>query len=370
MGTQAQTLRLTSLDCPDILKLPEDSNYSPRTVEMRYLKLSAYSLTLVAFICADAISNDNLCFDANGDGEENIADFAYGVAYMYDSGPPPLSFQEADFDRRRLYTIADLAGIIFCTAIAICDGPTIDCANDPLRAPLYPTLDTTYRIIYPNTVPANVSTFVLWLSLNQREWDIFGFTLPLEILLDGQPASVDSIVFPETGQPLEELILHSNIHDSGKIVLGAWSLFAGPSGAGRFVEIYLATPNSPTPLTLEVQWTTLVPKLGPPEDSSLYPQIVNGLLSPSSAFFLPLLVVESCCSLAGDADNSGDVNIADAIFIAKYAFVPGSSAPPCCEESDADGSGDVNIGDSIYIVKYVFQNGLEPVCPSPGVVCL
>ncbi|MCH7878956.1 MAG: dockerin type I repeat-containing protein [candidate division Zixibacteria bacterium] len=323
---------------------------------MRYLKLSAYSLALAAFFCADAISNDNYCADANGDGKENIVDITYGLAYMYDSGPPPVSFQEADFDRRRLYTIADLAGIIQCV---FCDGPPIDCANDPLGAPIYPALDTTFKIIYPNTVPANVSTFVLCLNLNEREWDIKGFTLPLEILLDGQSASVDSIVFPETDQPLEELALLSNIHDSGKIVLGALSIPAGPSGAGRFAEIYLATPDSPTPLTLEVQWTTLVPKLGPPEDSSLYPLVVTSLGSPD---FLPLLV-GSCCLLAGDANGDGRVNIADVTFIISRIFT-GGAPPPCNDAADANGDNTNNIIDITYLIARIFADGPAPVCGS------
>ncbi len=326
---------------------------------MRILKFGACSLALVTIFCADAISNDNYCADANGDGKENIADVTYGLAYMYGSGPPPLSFQEADFDRRRLYTVADLAGIIQCI---FCDGPPIDCANDPLGTPVYPTLDTTYKIIYPNMIPANVSTFVLQLNLNQQNWDIAGFTLPLEILIEGQPAFVDSVVFPETDQPLEDWILLSNIHDSGKIVLGSLSIFTRALGAGRFVEVYLTVPNSPVQSTLDIQWTTLIPKLGPAEDSSLYPLVVTDRGSPD---ILPLLVA-SCCSLAGDADSNGRINIGDVTFFISRFFAGG--APPLCNDAaDANGDNLINISDVTYMIARIFGGGPAPVCGSTGI---
>ncbi|MCH9032368.1 MAG: hypothetical protein IIB00_08945 [candidate division Zixibacteria bacterium] len=75
----------------------------------------------------------------------------------------------------------------------------------------------------------------------------------------------------------------------------------------------------------------------------------------------------SCCDLPGDADDGGDVNIGDAIFIVKYAFEEGSPKPPCCDQADADGGGDVNIGDAVYIVKFAFEEGAPvPLCPPSG----
>ena len=76
---------------------------------------------------------------------------------------------------------------------------------------------------------------------------------------------------------------------------------------------------------------------------------------------------QACCDLPGDADDGGDVNIGDAIFIVKYAFVAGSPKPPCCDQADADGGGDVNIGDAIFIVKFAFVEGSPPpLCPPTG----
>ncbi|MCH9032401.1 MAG: CHRD domain-containing protein, partial [candidate division Zixibacteria bacterium] len=76
---------------------------------------------------------------------------------------------------------------------------------------------------------------------------------------------------------------------------------------------------------------------------------------------------QACCNIPGDADDGGDVNIGDAIFIVKYAFVEGSPKPPCCDQADADGGGDVNIGDAIYIVKFAFvEDSPAPLCPASG----
>ncbi|MCH9031931.1 MAG: hypothetical protein IIB00_06690 [candidate division Zixibacteria bacterium] len=101
----------------------------------------------------------------------------------------------------------------------------------------------------------------------------------------------------------------------------------------------------------------------------------NGFSTGDSIYTTSALVTEntaSCCVTPGDADNGGDVNIGDAIFIVKYAFVEGSPKPPCCDQADADGGGDVNIGDAIYIVKFAFIEGSPaPLCPAAGpLVCL
>ncbi|MCH9031534.1 MAG: PKD domain-containing protein [candidate division Zixibacteria bacterium] len=97
------------------------------------------------------------------------------------------------------------------------------------------------------------------------------------------------------------------------------------------------------------------------ESFSFQPYLIEGVISTNL----------TCCNIPGDADDGGDVNIGDAIFIVNYAFVEGSPAPPCCDQADADGGDDVNIGDAIYIVKFAFEQGSPaPACPNPGgLVC-
>ena len=74
---------------------------------MKYLKLNAFILALVLIASVKPVNAQINCGDANGDGQRNIADATYGFAYLFDGGPPPVSFQIRDFDRRTLFTIAD-----------------------------------------------------------------------------------------------------------------------------------------------------------------------------------------------------------------------------------------------------------------------
>lgn len=69
----------------------------------------------------------------------------------------------------------------------------------------------------------------------------------------------------------------------------------------------------------------------------------------------------SCCDLAGDADNSGKVNIGDVTYLIAYAF-GGGPAPTCMAEGDADGDSKVNIGDVTRIIARVFSGETAPVC--------
>ena len=72
-----------------------------------------------------------------------------------------------------------------------------------------------------------------------------------------------------------------------------------------------------------------------------------------------------CCDLAGDADNSGTVNIADVTFLITRIF-SGGAAPACNDEADADGSNAVNIADVTYLISRIFSGGPAPICGTTG----
>jgi hypothetical protein len=62
----------------------------------------------------------------------------------------------------------------------------------------------------------------------------------------------------------------------------------------------------------------------------------------------------------GDADCSGDIDIADAAALVNYVFVPGTI--PCRPEAlDANCDGDVDIADPVWLIRVVFGN--EQPCP-------
>jgi hypothetical protein len=68
--------------------------------------------------------------------------------------------------------------------------------------------------------------------------------------------------------------------------------------------------------------------------------------------------------LVGDADGSGIHEIADAVYLVNYVFVPGSPAPTPdpIGSGDADCSGVVEIADAVYLINWIFHPG----APEPG----
>jgi len=62
----------------------------------------------------------------------------------------------------------------------------------------------------------------------------------------------------------------------------------------------------------------------------------------------------------GDADNSGSVNIADAVYIISFMFKGGPYPQPDFLTGDADCDADVSLADAVYIVNYIFNGGPEP----------
>jgi len=69
----------------------------------------------------------------------------------------------------------------------------------------------------------------------------------------------------------------------------------------------------------------------------------------------------TCCEIAGDASDDGDINLADAVFLINYIF-KGGPAPFCIDEGDANSDCAINIGDAVHIINYVFKSGQAPSC--------
>ncbi len=71
----------------------------------------------------------------------------------------------------------------------------------------------------------------------------------------------------------------------------------------------------------------------------------------------------------GDMNDDGAVNIADAVFLLSFLFIPGSPVPPCEDAADSNDDGAMDISDAIYALSYLFVPGSpEPVAPGP-LVC-
>jgi hypothetical protein len=65
--------------------------------------------------------------------------------------------------------------------------------------------------------------------------------------------------------------------------------------------------------------------------------------------------------LRGDANGSGGVDLADAVYIVTYLFT-GGPAPWPMYAGDANCSGGVDLADAVYIVNYLFTGGPPPGC--------
>ena len=65
----------------------------------------------------------------------------------------------------------------------------------------------------------------------------------------------------------------------------------------------------------------------------------------------------------GDADDSGRLNITDAITVLNWLFL-GSATPSCTDAADADDNGRNNITDAIQLLQFLFLGGPPP--PAPG----
>ncbi len=69
--------------------------------------------------------------------------------------------------------------------------------------------------------------------------------------------------------------------------------------------------------------------------------------------------VEASGVIRGDVDGSGEIDIADLVYLSEYMFNFGP--PPVSETAgDVDASGELDISDLVYLVDYMFNNGPPP----------
>lgn len=73
----------------------------------------------------------------------------------------------------------------------------------------------------------------------------------------------------------------------------------------------------------------------------------------------------SCCNTAGDANNDGNVNVGDAVYMINLIFKSGLM-PTCKDEGDANDDCSLNVGDAVFLINHVFKGGAAPQCGCVG----
>jgi hypothetical protein len=90
------------------------------------------------------------------------------------------------------------------------------------------------------------------------------------------------------------------------------------------------------------------------------------ILSATATSAIGVVDVDSCETFVfvqrGDADNSGAINITDAVHLITYIFASGPAPVPIDEAGDADCDGITNISDAVAIISYIFAGGPYPPC--------
>ncbi len=163
-----------------------------------------------------------------------------------------------------------------------------------------------------------------------------------------QDWDVQSLVLAD---PLNKQLLISLQSD----IVAGHSRYLQP-GAGAIVNLHFSFDPSSGPGALPITTTTVM-------GSDLLIETQQGAYTPS--FAPSFAIMSGCCDLAGDADNSGSVNIADVTFLIARIF-SGGPAPGCEDEGDANGSNSVNIADVTFLIARIFSGGPEPVCGATG----
>jgi hypothetical protein len=71
--------------------------------------------------------------------------------------------------------------------------------------------------------------------------------------------------------------------------------------------------------------------------------------------------------IRADANSDEHVQMADAIFVLKHLYVPGSDTLICKDTGDSDDDGTVRMSDALYTLRYLYVPGSPPPpVPFPG----
>ncbi|MCX6832366.1 MAG: dockerin type I repeat-containing protein [candidate division Zixibacteria bacterium] len=87
------------------------------------------------------------------------------------------------------------------------------------------------------------------------------------------------------------------------------------------------------------------------------PQYFNYVVAPGAAKLYRISPTVPCHH--GDANDDGNIDISDAVFLISYIF-SGGLAPDPLAAGDANCDGGVDISDAVFLISYIFSGGLAP----------
>jgi hypothetical protein len=87
------------------------------------------------------------------------------------------------------------------------------------------------------------------------------------------------------------------------------------------------------------------------------------LLDTSRILFLDGDLTFDCCDwTVGDVNESGIINVADAVYLVQYIFAGGPPPKPVVQSGNVNCAGVINVADAVYLVQYIFAGGPPAPC--------
>ncbi len=137
-------------------------------------------------------------------------------------------------------------------------------------------------------------------------------------------------------------------------------VFAGlPPGSGPVMNIFFSIP--PGAQLFDTSQIVIMPTGG----QAPLIGVACGSYEPPAILPGTVTVTNTCCSVAGDANHDGALNIADVTFGIARIFSSGP-APVCQDEADSNGDNAFNVADVTYSINRIFGGGPAPVCGTTG----
>ena len=184
---------------------------------------------------------------------------------------------------------------------------------------------------------------------------ITAFSIPLAF--DPDVLTCDSISYAGTRIDYINITMDTINNITGNVLFGMVVLTEAnlAPGDGEVARLYM-TVNVNAPEQVTIIDTAFFPPAGDlalidPAAQTIVPEFVHGNI------FIAL-------NMRGDANGTGDVNLADGVYLINYIF-RGQRPPIPSDAGDANSDMAVNMGDVVFVINYVFHDGPPPVKAAP-----